>query len=356
MPPPERGAALAWPPSAGVASSSRRPSRSTAPRACGAPPPATALAATVLSACALGLGRHHQLPALLAHAAVLQQRPHLGRVQADAQVAVGAGLQGQQAGGPGSLLRGIGRVGGRFGGGDQAGHRQQAVGGDCLLPGRGEARGRPVEGRPAGQLQAGGHQVAHVDPRAGRHQHPGGVEQEDMAVAGQLAGDARGGAAQHPVERHRRGVRLHEAHRRVGADVEAAPLQHRARGALGDGQGAVLAGQLGVAGGHPAVLGQCVARLAPGQCRQPGQQAQRGGVEGQAESGSGAVAHGGLRAGAQRGKRWRRLNHSCGARRLPSWLAPSKPPGLPPSGTPQARAALKPRRVQRRPRPAAASP
>ena len=115
------------------------------------------------------------------------------------------------------------------------------------------------------QGQAGRHQAADVDLGAGAEQEALRIDQEYAAVRRQLAVDARGIGAEHAVQRHRAGRRLVEAHRGVGADIEALPVQDRLRAALGDRHLVAAAGNAGLAGHQLRAARQGVERQFGGQ-------------------------------------------------------------------------------------------
>src|SRR5271165_1605599 len=82
--------------------------------------------------------------------------------------------------------------------------------------------------------------------------HPRLVDQDDLAVGVDAAGDLRRIGAGDAVQRHRAGGRLAEGDALLAADVEALPVDRGALGGLGDlGVGRGLADR-GGAGNHRA--------------------------------------------------------------------------------------------------------
>ena len=119
---------------------------------------------------------------------------------------------------------------------------------DIAAVGRGDAAlvdhlaGRAVAGElvvaplkvGVGNLHRGRHHAAHVHLRVLAEQHARRVDQEHLAVGGQLALDDGGVVLHHPVQRHGTGVGLLEFDLRRRADVEGVPVQRRLLGGLVD--------------------------------------------------------------------------------------------------------------------------
>ena len=205
------------------------------------------------------LGGQHHLAAVGAdHAAVLHQRVHRALVNRDVEQAVAGHVEGDR------LAAGQGH---RAEVGDddaivadaatQEGDIAAAVHGDRATVQHRAAAGAgkavvALHEVGVGDVERRGHQAADIDLRSGREQHAVGIDHEHLAVGAEAAEDAGRVGAEHPVQSHRTGVRLHEPHRLAAPDVEALPVDHGVLAGLVDGQRAGPGRQAGAARGDLA--------------------------------------------------------------------------------------------------------
>ena len=140
--------------------------------------------------------------------------------------------------------------------------------GDAALVGdAGAAAGAAADRQPAVALEAagvdrvaGGDQPADIDAGGAGEEHAGAVLDDDRAGRADRALDHARPRRQHPVERRRAPARLAEDHLVVAADVEAAPVDHRALGGLPDRRPAGRLDDPGLAADHGAAFwaaGRC---------------------------------------------------------------------------------------------------
>ena len=106
--------------------------------------------------------------------------------------------------------------------------------------------------------QGGRNQPAHVHLRPLAEQDAVRIHQEHFAVGRQAAEDARSIRTEHPVERDRTAVGLHEADRFCLSDAEALPVDRHILAGLVDRRLAGAAGDARVAGRHCAARRQGV--------------------------------------------------------------------------------------------------
>ena len=157
---------------------------------------------------------------------------------------------------------------------------QIAAGRGSDLPLVGDAAAVAAEDVIAGQeigvadIQGGGDQPADIDARAAAEQDAVGVDEEDLAVGGQLALDARGGGAAGAVEGDGGTVGLLEIDGCLAADVEVLPVDDGALAALVDRHGRAGAADGGLSGADLPAAGQRRGGQVGGQrgvgCQSPG--------------------------------------------------------------------------------------
>ena len=139
---------------------------------------------------------------------------------------------------------------------------QIAAGRGSDLPLVGDAAAVAAEDVIAGQeiivadIQRRGHQSANIDAGAAAEEDAVGVDEEDLAVGGELAFDARGGGAAGAVEGDGGAVGLLEIDGCLAADVEVLPVDDGALAALVDRHGRAGAADGGLAGADLPAAGQ----------------------------------------------------------------------------------------------------
>ena len=100
-----------------------------------------------------------------------------------------------------------------------------------------------------------GDDTANVDLRGRGEQHAIGIDDVDLAVRGEIAGNRRPGGGQHAVERNGTGIGLDEGDRGILADVEALPVDDAALTGLGHRHGAAVRCDRNLSGGDSAAGG-----------------------------------------------------------------------------------------------------
>ncbi len=245
-------------------------------------------------------GEHHLAAVGLDHPAVLHQRLDRALVDRDVQQAVAGHVEGDGRAGGHDDCAEVGRDQALVA--DRAAQQgdvaaiglDRALVLDRALAGAGEAVAAGHEVGVA-DVEGRGHQAADVHLGVGSEQDAVRIDQEDLAVGGEVPEDAGGVRSGDAIKGHGAAVGLGEADCLPLGDAEALPVDHRILARLGDRQVGPAGGHIGRSGRHRAAGGQ---GLGGRDHRQAADGAEQGGAGEQAQAGGagefGTAVHGAI--------------------------------------------------------------